>query len=397
MYKKDFPIFKVPVYGRSLVFLDTAASSQKPEKVLNAMYEMASKKYANIHRGVYFLSEQATSEFEKAREIVADFVHASTKDIIFTRGATDSINLVAGTYGRTLCEGDEIVLSVAEHHSNLVPWQLLQKEKGIVLKFVDVTDDGLFDLDAYQKSLTDKTKLVAMTHVSNVLGTIFPVDEVCRLGHAMGAKVLIDGCQGIAHEEVDVKKIDCDFYAFSGHKIYGPTGIGVLYARHDIMQELPPLQGGGDMVKTVTLKKSVYADTPARFEAGTPAIVEAIGLGIALQYVTFVGIDRIKEHEKYLMQLLMPELLDMKGVDLLGTKDKVGLVSFNMQGAHSQDVALLLDQQAIAVRTGHHCAMPIHKRFGVTGSIRVSLGLYNDEQDIQSFIQGLYKARELLL
>ena len=260
MRKDDFPIFNEKIYGKDLVFLDSAASAQKPKAVLDAMYEMAVKEYANVHRGAYYLSEMATNDFEQARQAVADFIHARPKDIIFTRGATDAINLVAGTYGLTLKAGDEIVLSIAEHHSNLVPWQLLRDEKGVVLKFIDVTDDGLLDMDAYRAALTEKTKLVAMTHMSNVLGTMFPVKEITRLAHEAGAKVLIDGCQGIVHTYVDIVDIGCDWYAFSGHKIYGPTGIGVLYGRWEVMNELLPLQGGGDMVKSVHTDHSEYAD-----------------------------------------------------------------------------------------------------------------------------------------
>ncbi len=397
MHKADFPIFNQKIYGKDLVFLDSAASAQKPKAVLDAMYEMAVKEYANVHRGAYYLSEMATNDFEQARQTVADFIHARPKDIIFTRGATDAMNLVAGTYGRTLQAGDEIVLSVAEHHSNLVPWQLLRDEKDVILKFIDVTDDGLLDMDAYRAALTDKTKLVAMTHMSNVLGTIFPIQEITRLGHEAGAKVLIDGCQGVVHAPVDVTAIGCDWYAFSGHKIYGPTGIGVLYGRWEVMNALPPLQGGGDMVKSVHLDKSVYADSPARFEAGTPAIVETVGLRAAIEYVTAVGMPEIEAAEERLMAMMIDGLSQIPGFRPLGkSAHKKSLVSFNLVGLHPQDVAMILDQQAMAVRVGHHCAQPIHERFGVTGSIRASLGLYNDEKDITAFINGLKKAQEML-
>ncbi len=397
MLKEDFPIFNEKIYGKELVFLDSAASAQKPKVVLDAMYHMAIKEYANVHRGAYYLSEVATNDFEQARQSVADFLHARPKDIIFTRGATDAINLVAGTYGRTLKEGDEIVLSIAEHHSNMIPWQLLRDEKGVVLKFVDVTDDGLLDIEAYKKALTHKTKLVAMTHMSNVLGTLFPIKEITRLGHEVGAKVLIDGCQGIVHKVVDVNEIGCDWYAFSGHKIYGPTGIGALYARWEIMNELLPLQGGGDMVKSVHLDKNVYADSPARFEAGTPSIIEAIGLHAAINYVSKIGIGKIEAYEKKLMGLLTEELEQIPNFHPLGKLDyKESLICFNIGTLHPQDVAMLLDQQGIAVRVGHHCAQPIHERFGVSGSIRVSLGLYSDEDDIKTFVKGLKKAQELL-
>lgn len=397
MRKADFPIFNEKIYGKDLVFLDSAASAQKPKAVLDAMYQMAVKEYANVHRGAYYLSEMATNDFEQARQAVADFIHARPKDIIFTRGATDAINLVAGTFGRTLKAGDEIVLSIAEHHSNLVPWQLLRDEKGVVLKFIDVTEDGLLDMDAYRAALTEKTKLVAMTHMSNVLGTMFPVKEITRLAHEVGAKVLIDGCQGIVHTRADMADIGCEWYAFSGHKIYGPTGIGVLYGRWEVMNELLPLQGGGDMVKSVHTDHSVYADSPARFEAGTPAIVETVGLRAAIAYVTSVGMPEIEASEEKLMAMMVDGLSQIPGFQPLGrSAHKKSLVSFNLMGSHPQDVAMILDQQAIAVRVGHHCAQPVHERFGVTGSIRASLGLYNDEKDVVAFINGLKKAQEML-
>ncbi len=398
MLKKDFPIFQEKVYGKDLVFLDTAASAQKPKAVLDAMHRAATKEYANVHRGAYYLSEVATIHFEDARKRIAEFIHAQPRDIIFTRGATDAINLVAGTYGRTLKKGDEIILSVAEHHSNMVPWQLLQNEKGVILKFIDVTNEGVLDLEAFQKALTKKTKLVAMTQMSNVLGTVFPVKEIVRLAHEVGAKVLIDGCQGIVHIPTNVKDIKCDWLAFSGHKIYGPTGIGVLYAKWDVMNELPPLQGGGDMVKSVHLHQAVYTDSPAKFEAGTPAILEAVGLHAAIDYVSAIGMDSLNQNEEHLMKILIEELEKIPEIIPLGElKCKKSLVSFNVKGLHPQDVAMILDQQAVAVRIGHHCAQPIHERFGVPGSIRVSLGLYNDETDVFAFIEALKKAQRMLL
>ncbi len=398
MLKKDFPIFQEKVYGKDLVFLDTAASAQKPKAVLDAMHRAATKEYANVHRGAYYLSEVATIHFEDARKRIAEFIHAQPRDIIFTRGATDAINLVAGTYGRTLKKGDEIILSVAEHHSNMVPWQLLQNEKGVILKFIDVTNEGVLDLEAFQKALTKKTKLVAMTQMSNVLGTVFPVKEIVRLAHEVGAKVLIDGCQGIVHIPTNVKDIKCDWFAFSGHKIYGPTGIGVLYAKWDVMNELPPLQGGGDMVKSVHLHQAVYTDSPAKFEAGTPAILEAVGLHVAVDYVSAIGMDSLNQNEEHLMKILIEELEKIPEIIPLGELNcKKSLVSFNVKGLHPQDVAMILDQQAVAVRIGHHCAQPIHERFGVPGSIRVSLGLYNDETDVFAFIEALKKAQRMLL
>lgn len=397
MYKKDFPIFKHTVYDKPLVYLDSAASAQKPAAVIDAMVQMATTRYANVHRGAYWLSEQATADFEKARQTVATFIGAREKDVIFTRGATDSLNLIAGTFGQTLKKGDEIVLSVAEHHSNLVPWQLLQNKRGVVLKFIDVNDDGLPDMDAYRHALTNRTKLVTMTQMSNVLGTLFPVTEMTTLAHAVGAKVLIDGCQAIVHTPINVQDIGCDFYAFSGHKLYGPTGIGVLYGRYEIMQTLLPLQGGGDMVKSVQLDSSVYADSPARFEAGTPAIIEAIGLAAAIDYLSHTDRLKIKQTEDALLAQLIQGLQHITGFAPVGDPaTKHGLISFNITGCHPQDIAMILDKQAICLRVGHHCAAPIHARFGVTSSIRASLGLYNDTHDIDTFIAGLNKAVEML-
>lgn len=397
MNKKDFPIFNERIYGNPLIFLDSAASAQKPETVLAAMEKMARMYYANVHRGAYYLSEMSTIAYEDARKTVARFIGAREKDVIFVRGATEGMNLVAQTYGRTLLPGDEILLSEAEHHSNLVPWQLLAAEKGVLLRFARVTDDGLLDMDDFKSKLSSKTKLVGMTHMSNVLGTLFPIKEVTRLVHEAGALVLIDGCQGIVHEKVDMRDIGCDFYASSGHKLYGPTGIGFLYAKAELMNTLSPWQGGGDMVKTVTFEKSTFAETPARFEAGTPAIVEAVGLAAALRYLEGLTLNAIETHEETVMNALKDGLWSVQGVKPLGNMAlKKSLISFNIEGFHPQDIAMLLDKQGIAVRVGHHCAEPVTEKYGVSSSIRASIGLYNDLEDVAAFIKALEKAKAIL-
>ena len=393
MYKNEFPIFDTLQNGKKLIYLDSAASALKPAAVLEKMNDFAARHYANVHRGSYALSETATFAFEKARQTVAEFIGTENKNIIFTRGATDSLNLVAGTFGKTLKAGDEIILSIAEHHSNLVPWQMLRDEKDVVLKWIDVDENGFLNMDSFEKALTDKTKLVTVTQMSNVLGVLFPIKEIAQKAHAAGAKVLVDGCQAIVHTDVNVSDLGCDFYAFSGHKLYGPTGIGVLYAKAELMNTLPPLQGGGDMVKSVSFEKTVYAQSPARFEAGTPAVIEVIGLAEALSWLK----THSRSEEKKAMALLKDELSCLSDVIPLGTlAPKESLICFNLKGIHPQDVAFILDKLGIAVRVGHHCAQPITEHFGVTSSIRASLGIYNDQDDIIAFIEGLKKAREML-
>ncbi len=394
MNKQDFPVFKT---YPDLVYLDSGASAQKPQIVLETMMEFAQKKYANVHRGSYYLSEMATMAYEKARRTVAEFLGARYEDIIFVRGATEAINLVAQTYGHTLKAGDEVLISEAEHHSNIVPWQLLAAERDINLKYVNVLPSGELDLNDFENKLTDKTKLVAITQMSNVLGLLNPIDEIVKKAHKAGAKVLIDGCQAIVHTPIDLRKSDIDFYAFSGHKLYGPTGIGVLYGKSEIMNTLPPWQGGGDMIKQVKLTGSTFADTPARFEAGTPAIIESIGLMSALNYVKSIGYDKMIDNENQVMHLLKEALNSMKRVQVLGDlAPKKSLVCFNLKGIHPQDVAMVLSEQNVAVRVGHHCAQPITEKYGVTASIRVSLGLYNDGDDISKFLNALKKAEKIL-
>ncbi len=394
MNKQDFPVFKT---YPDLVYLDSGASAQKPQIVLETMMEFAQKKYANVHRGSYYLSEMATMAYEKARRTVAEFLGARYEDIIFVRGATEAINLVAQTYGHTLKAGDEVLISEAEHHSNIVPWQLLAAERDINLKYVNVLPSGELDLNDFENKLTDKTKLVAITQMSNVLGLLNPIDEIVKKAHKAGAKVLIDGCQAIVHTPIDLRKSDIDFYAFSGHKLYGPTGIGVLYGKSEIMNTLPPWQGGGDMIKQVKLTGSTFADTPARFEAGTPAIIESVGLMSALNYVKSIGYDKMIDNENQVMHLLKEALNSMKRVQVLGDlAPKKSLVCFNLKGIHPQDVAMVLSEQNVAVRVGHHCAQPITEKYGVTASIRVSLGLYNDGDDISKFLNALKKAEKIL-
>lgn len=394
--RADFPALALTVHGKPLTFLDSAASAQKPKQVLDAMRFCYENEYANVHRGMYDLSEKATLNFENARKKVQLFLNAaSDKEIVFTRGATDALNLVAYTWGaQNLRAGDEVLITQAEHHSNIVPWQILQKRIPFTLKVAPVSDDGALDMDAFKSLLNEKTKLVSVAHISNVLGTVFPIKEIAKLAHAAGAKVLIDGCQGATHVPVDMQDIDCDFYAFSGHKLYGPTGIGVLYGKRAVLETMEPFEGGGDMIKSVAFSGSVWADVPARFEAGTPPIMQAIGLGFAIDYVQNIGMANIAEHEKRLCGLLQDGVLSVGGTTPIGTaSDKTGLVSFVTDFAHPQDIAMILDQQGVAVRTGHHCAQPLHERFGQSVSVRASLGVYNTKEDIENFVAALHKVK----
>lgn len=394
--RADFPALALTVHDKPLTFLDSAASAQKPKQVLDAMRFCYENEYANVHRGMYDLSEKATLNFENARKKVQLFLNAaSDKEIVFTRGATDALNLVAYTWGaQNLRAGDEVLITQAEHHSNIVPWQILQKRIPFTLKVAPVSDDGALDMDAFKSLLNEKTKLVSVAHISNVLGTVFPIKEIAKLAHAAGAKVLIDGCQGATHVPVDMQDIDCDFYAFSGHKLYGPTGIGVLYGKRAVLETMEPFEGGGDMIKSVAFSGSVWADVPARFEAGTPPIMQAIGLGFAIDYVQNIGMANIAEHEKRLCGLLQDGVLSVGGTTPIGTApDKTGLVSFVTDFAHPQDIAMILDQQGVAVRTGHHCAQPLHERFGQSVSVRASLGVYNTKEDIENFVAALHKVK----
>lgn len=394
--RADFPALSLSVHGKPLVFLDSAASAQKPLCVIDEMKRLYLNEYANVHRGVYELSEKATVNFENARKKVQHFINAaSDKEIVFTRGATDSINLAAYAWGAAnLRAGDEIILSQAEHHSNIVPWQILQSRVGFKINVAPVDDNGDFDFGAYLKLLNEKTKLVSVAHVSNVLGTVFPVKEITAAAHKAGAVVLIDGCQGATHLPVDVRDIGCDFYAFSGHKLYGPTGIGVLYGRLPVLETMPPFEGGGDMIKTVSFSGSTWAEPPARFEAGTPAIMQAVGLGLAVDYVERIGMDAIDAHERALGKMMQDQIAAIDGVRVIGTsKNKAAVVSFVTDFAHPQDIAMVLDQEAVAVRTGHHCAQPLHERFGISVSVRASLGVYNTADDVEKFVAAVAKAK----
>ena len=394
--RKDFPIFDLKINGKSNVFLDSGASAQKPQCVIDRMMEIYSKEYANVHRGSYFLSEEITAEYEKSREIVRKFLNASSSsEIVYTRNATESINLVASTWGRKfLTKIDEVIISEAEHHANLVPWQNLRDEIGFELKICKISDDGSLDFDDFQKKLNGKTKLVAITGMSNVLGSIFPLQKIISHAHNMGAKVLVDACQYAVHQKIDVQELDCDFLVFSGHKTYGPSGIGVLYGKYDILLSMPPYQFGGDMVDVVTYQTTTFDVPPARFEAGTPAIVQAIGLGEALEYMMNIGMDKITNHEKQLTKYASEKLSAIKGLSLVGTsKNKGGVFSFVVDGIHSQDLAFILNKEGVSVRVGHHCAAPLVRRMGYESVARASFGMYTTEEDIDALCNAIEKAK----
>jgi cysteine desulfurase/selenocysteine lyase len=396
--RKDFPILQQEVHGKPLVYLDSAATSQKPQAVLDALTAYYTTVNANVHRGVHLLSERATAEYEGARARVQRFLGAARpEEIVFVRGTTEGINLVAQTYGRrAVGPGDEVVISALEHHSNIVPWQMLCEERGAVLRVIPIDDRGQVELDAYERLLGERTRLVAISHVSNALGTIVPVKRMIAMAHRWGAPVLVDGAQAAPHIAVDVRDLDCDFYVLSGHKVYGPTGIGVLYGKTERLDQMPPWQGGGDMIKVVTFEKTTYNDLPYKFEAGTPNIAGAIGLGAALDYVEGLGLDQIAAHEHDLLAYGTRALSAVPGLRLIGTApDKAGVLSFVMHGAHPHDVGTILDREGIAVRTGHHCAMPVMERFGVPATTRASLALYNTRAELDALVQGLQQVHEI--
>lgn len=396
--RADFPILARKVHGRRLVFLDSAASAQKPRAVIDAVSHCYEAEYANVHRGVYWLSARATQGYEGARETVARFLNAGdSAEIIFTRNATSAINLVAYSLGAGFLKaGDEVVISWLEHHSNIVPWQILRDRVGIVLKVVPIDDAGEFLLKEYERLLTPRTKLVAVTHTSNALGTVTPIDEIIRLAHARGARVLVDGSQAAPHRQVDVQALDCDFFVFTGHKVYGPSGIGVLYGKADLLRSMPPFEGGGDMIRTVSFEKTEYADIPNRFEAGTPPIAEAIGLAAAIDYVTALGFDRIGAHEQAVLTYATERLADVPGLRIIGTaRKKASIVSFTLENAHPHDVGTILDRSGVAVRAGHHCAQPLMERFGIAGTARASFGLYNGFDDVDALVDGLRRVKEI--
>jgi cysteine desulfurase/selenocysteine lyase len=392
--RADFPILSRQVNGKPLVYLDSAASAQKPKAVIEAMSRVMEHSYANVHRGLHTLANETTDAYEAARQKVAAFIGAQPDEIVFTKGGTEAINLVAAGVGASLGEGDEILLTVMEHHANIVPWHFLRERKGVVLKFIPVTDDGLLDLEAFQRLLGPRTRVVALSHMSNVLGTVNPVQDIARMAHEAGALVLVDGCQGVVHKPVDVYDLDVDFYAFSGHKLYGPTGIGVLYGKAERLAALPPYQGGGEMIGTVTLEDITYADPPHRFEAGTPPIIEAIGLGAAIDWLS--GFDRIAvaHHEAQLYKRVRGRLAGANWLRVLGeAPDKGAIMAFTVDGAHAHDVAQILDRYGVAVRAGTHCAEPLMRRFGLTSSARASFALYNTEAEADAFVDALTKTQ----
>jgi cysteine desulfurase / selenocysteine lyase len=397
--RSDFPILAMAVYGKPLVYLDNAASAQKPRVVLDRLNAVYTSQYANVHRGLHFLANEATEAYENAREKVAAFVNARRKEeIVFTRNATEAINLVAYTFGRERIKtGDEIVLSIMEHHSNIVPWHFLRERQGAVIKWAPVDDEGNFLLDEFERLLTKRTKLVAITHMSNMLGTLVPAKDVVRLAHARGIPVLFDGAQAAVHLDIDMRELDCDFYAFTGHKLYGPTGIGVLYGKHEHLAAMPPFNGGGEMIREVFEDHITYGDPPHKFEAGTPSIVQAIGLGAAIDYVTSIGKARIRAHEADLVRYAHERLREINSVRIFGAaKDKGPIVSFELKGAHPHDVATIIDRAGVAVRAGTHCVMPLLARFGVTATCRASFAMYNTREEVDCLAQALLKAQTLL-
>ncbi len=397
-WRADFPVFDRRVNGKEIAFLDSAASAQKPRAVIDAMSEAAAHHYANIHRGVYGLSQEATTGFEAAREKVARFVNAASEnEIVFTRNATEAINLIAASWGRqNLGAGDEIILTELEHHANIVPWQMLRDEIGIVLRIVPVQDDGSLKLDDFRAAFNANTRLLSVQAMSNALGTIHPVAELVRLAKERGVAVLVDACQSVTHMPTDVQALGADWLVFSGHKLYGPSGIGVLWGRYDLLAAMAPYQGGGDMIETVTFEHTTFREPPARFEAGTPAIVEAVGLGAAVDYLTDVGFDAVAAHEAALLDYATARLADVSGLRMIGTAPQKGaIISFTMDNAHPHDIGTILDKKGVAVRTGHHCCMPLMARYGLPGTARASMAIYNTSEDVDRLVDGLHLVNDL--
>ena len=396
--RNDFPILKQQVNGYPLVYLDNGATSQKPQSVINAIVEYYTTTNSNVHRGVHTMSQQATDGYEGARSKVRQFINAGKdEEIIFTRNTTEGINLVAHSYGRqNIGPGDDIIVSNMEHHSNIVPWQMLCEEKGANLKVVPIDDSGELVMDEYQKMLSSRTKLVSITHVSNALGTILQAKQIVAMAHAHGAPVLLDGAQAVPHMPVDMQDLDCDFYVFSGHKLYGPTGIGILYGKEEYLNAMPPFLGGGEMIKSVTFEKTIYNDLPYKFEGGTPDIAGAIGLGAAIDYVNSLGFDQITAHEDELLQYGTAALESIDGGQIIGTAaHKAGILSFVMDAAHPHDIGTILDEQGIAIRTGHHCAQPVMQRFQIPATARASLAFYNTKEDIDALVKGIDRVLEV--
>jgi len=396
--RAQFPILEREVNGKRLVYFDNGATSQKPQCVIDSINTYYSFENANIHRGVHFLSQEATTKYEDARSTIQKAINANEScEVIFTKGTTDSINLVAYSFGETLEKGDEILISYMEHHSNIVPWQMLCERKGLILRVIPILDNGELDLEAYEKLLTEKTKLLSITHVSNTLGTINPVKYLIDRAHAVGAKVLIDGAQSIQHFQVDMQDLNCDFYAFSGHKVFGPTGIGVLYGKKELLEAIPPYQGGGDMIAKVTFEKTTYNELPHKFEAGTPHISGGIALGRAFEFLASLNFDEISIYEHELLKYAEDRLSEIEGLRIIGTaKNKASVASFVVEGIHPFDIGTLLDKQGIAVRTGHHCTQPLMDFYQIPGTVRASFAMYNTKEEIDLFILGLERSLRML-
>ncbi len=396
--RAQFPILSQKVNGRDLVYFDNAATSQKPYTVIERIDNYYKNENANIHRGVHYLSQKATEDYESARNIIGAYLNASdTSEIIFTKGTTDGINLIASSYGSMLNEGDEILISAMEHHSNIVPWQLLESKKRIKLRIIPIHQNGEIDMDAYQEMLNSKTKLVSVTHISNTLGSINPIGDIIDKAHAVGAKVLIDGAQSIQHDQIDLKALNCDFFVFSGHKVFGPTGIGVLYGKSEILNLMPPYQGGGDMIEKVSFEKTTFNVLPFKFEAGTPNIVGGIALGEAFNFLKSLNFNDLHEHEMNLLKHAEEELNKIDNVRIIGTaKNKTSVISFNVGDIHPFDIGTLLDKQGFAVRTGHHCTQPLMDFYNIPGTIRISFSVYNTKQEIDLFLIALKKAIDIL-
>ncbi len=395
--RQDFPILSRDVYGKPLVYLDNGATTQKPLCVLDAMREEYLNVNANVHRGVHYLSQQATDLHEAARERVRKFINAEkTEEIVFTRGTTEAINLVAASFGELMNKGDEVIVSVMEHHSNIVPWQLLANRKGTKIKVIPINDRGELIIDEYKKLFNEHTRIVSVTHVSNVLGTINPIDDIIRIAHSHGVPVLIDGAQSTPHIKIDVQALDCDFFAFSGHKMYGPTGIGVLYGKEEWLEKMPPYQGGGEMIDTVSFEKTTFEKPPLKFEAGTPDYVATHGLSVAIDYIEKIGMDNITAHERQLTEYCMEQLRNIEGARLIGEAiDKDAVVSFLIGNIHHLDMGTLLDRLGIAVRTGHHCAQPLMERMGVQGTVRASFALYNTMEEVDILVNGIRRVMKM--
>ena len=396
--REEFPALRQQVYGKNLIYFDNGATSQKPKLVLDAINLFYSKENANIHRGVHYLSQRATTDYEAARQRIQRYLGArKSEEIIFTKGTTDSINLVAFSFGSTLSAGDEILISAMEHHSNIVPWQMLCERQGCVLKVAPINQRGELIMDEFDKLLSKKTKLVAITHISNTLGTVNPVKEIIQKAHAVGAKVLIDGAQSIQHMRINVKELDCDFYVFSSHKVFGPTGIGVLYGKEEILDRMPPYQGGGDMIARVTFERTTYNELPFKFEAGTPHIAGGICLGKAFEFLESVDMEAAERHERELAKYAEDMLDTFEGLQIIGeAKNKTSVVSFSLKGIHPFDIGTLLDKQGIAVRTGHHCTQPLMDFYGIPGTVRASFAFYNTKQEIDTFVEAVERSLSML-